>query len=197
MRCLNAPAWVHRQYAAGTSRLREPAGSPPPIHSTASALPPAPQFSSTICAPETALSRSRRNPRRPTTADTLRAPPRRTAPLTPPYPPRDELQNRPCPAVSMATENCTLRATENCTLREKGTDQIRAEIHGERPSVSYRAGSSRAHGECLDALRSRQHAWRQPRPSQAPGPVPASGARTAVRMPQASEHGPRTRRRGQ
>ena len=30
-------------------------------------------------------------------------------------------------------------------LREKGTDQIRAEIHGERPSVSYRAGSSRAH----------------------------------------------------
>ena len=47
--------------------------------------------------------------------------------------------------VSMATENCTLRATENCTLREKGTDQIRAEIHGKRPSVSYRAGSSRAH----------------------------------------------------
>ena len=47
--------------------------------------------------------------------------------------------------LSMATENCTLRATENCTLREKGTDQIRAEIHGERPSVSYRAGSSRAH----------------------------------------------------
>ena len=36
-------------------------------------------------------------------------------------------------------------ATENCTLREKGTDQIRAEIHGKRPSVSYRAGSSRAH----------------------------------------------------